>query len=522
MMGGTNNQPGAVEGSVTADFTNYAPSQRDGTVVDTCALSWVISDDQVNAVRWLSPAGSAQSMQLGIGTSGGEQILQAATTAQALTPTSVQAYRETTLGGAANVDPQRIAKSVLFINRNGRKMHEWTFQWQVNGYVGPDLAVFAEHITRAGIAQTAYQQLPYSIIWAVRRDGTLIGLTYDREQQVTAWHRHQLGGQYYGGPPLVESLTCIPSSDASYDELWLSVLRTINGTPTRMIEVMTPFFDHQPGEQAFFMDAAASSTLVFPAATLTLSGLANVSAVTEPALFTGANVTLTASAAVFSAGTVGSLVRVNGGIIHVTGYTDATHVTGATYVGLTSLAPAAANSWSCTPQSSTFSGLSHLTGEVAQLLGDGADFATQTVAAGAVILPNAGTASFLTAGLPYLSELVTMPFEPMRAAGAASSGKAKRIDTMYLRLHESLGCNFGSRTIDPLTSQITDVTEALQTRSAADAMGQPPALFSGIARLKMPGGYDLECQIEINTTGPMPLTVLAICASADVGEEAAL
>ena len=64
-MAATSNQPNAFEASVTGDFTNFAPTQSDGTVDGVNALFWVIEDDQVNPILWLSPAGSAQAMQLG-------------------------------------------------------------------------------------------------------------------------------------------------------------------------------------------------------------------------------------------------------------------------------------------------------------------------------------------------------------------------------------------------------------------------------------------------------------------------
>jgi hypothetical protein len=41
----------------------------------------------------------------------------------------------------------------------------------------------------------AYQQAPDSILWAVREDGILAGLTYQRTDNVVAWHRHILGGK---------------------------------------------------------------------------------------------------------------------------------------------------------------------------------------------------------------------------------------------------------------------------------------------------------------------------------------
>jgi hypothetical protein len=76
-------------------------------------------------------------------------VLQAAQAAQALSPTSVQVYRETSFGSAANVEPLRIGKAVLFTDRPGLKIREFSFYWQSNGYLAPDILQFNEHITRA-------------------------------------------------------------------------------------------------------------------------------------------------------------------------------------------------------------------------------------------------------------------------------------------------------------------------------------------------------------------------------------
>ena len=41
----------------------------------------------------------------------------------------------------------------------------------------------------------AYQQEPHSVVWAVHNDGQLAGLTYNRLENVVAWHRHIFGGK---------------------------------------------------------------------------------------------------------------------------------------------------------------------------------------------------------------------------------------------------------------------------------------------------------------------------------------
>lgn len=510
---GTVNEPNALELSVTGDFPNFAPTQADNSVTAINALDWIISDDQVNAVRWLSAAGSAASMQLGIGTTGGEDVLGPATTTQGLSSTNVQVYRETQLGAARNVRAVRIGKAVLFANFPGRKVHEWQWAWAVNGYLGPDRTVDAEHITRSqpaalqGITEMVYQQHPNGVVWCRRGDGALISLTYLPEQNVIAWARHQLGGEYYGGPPIVEGLSCIPSPDATYSELWLTVLRTVAGVPTRTREVMTRYFDGLPQEQAFFVDCGVSSALTFPAGTLSFTALS------------GNDVTFTNGGATFSVGTVGSLIRVNQGVAVVRAYIDASHVSGDWYYPAARLKPAANGAWSCTPQLGHFTGLDHLDGETVQILGDGADYGVETVAAGAIDLAAGGAAAFVTAGLPQTYDLVTMPFAPRGGIALSTAGKPVRIDHLYLRIHESLEAfAFGSQRTDPMTDAVDFPHDIFDTRSAGDRLGLAPPLLSKLQRVPFPGGFDLEGQIRITGNGPFPLTLLAIGAKADIGE----
>jgi hypothetical protein len=104
------------------------------------------------------------------------------------------------------------------------------------------------------------------VIWAGLNNGKLISITYDRDQQIWAPTQHQLGGNYYGGPPVVEYGCTIPSPDGSYDELWLSVLRTVNGVAVRFMEVMNRFFDNGDPDDGWFADAGATTALTKPAA----------------------------------------------------------------------------------------------------------------------------------------------------------------------------------------------------------------------------------------------------------------
>ena len=71
-----------------------------------------------------------------------------------------------------------------------------SYNFDVDGYIAPDMTILAEHISEGGLTQIAYQQEPNQIVYATRNDGELVALTYQREQQVTAWHRHIFGGRF--------------------------------------------------------------------------------------------------------------------------------------------------------------------------------------------------------------------------------------------------------------------------------------------------------------------------------------
>src|SRR5690606_30276519 len=105
-------------------------------------------------------------------------------------------------------------------------------------------------------------QEPDSLVWLVRADGRLLGLTYAREQEVVGWHIHALGGFSDAGrtePAAVESVACIPAPDGGRDELWLAVRRHIDGATVRTIEVMAaPLADDEPAADAFYVDCGAS------------------------------------------------------------------------------------------------------------------------------------------------------------------------------------------------------------------------------------------------------------------------
>ena len=189
VFAGTTNQPQTIFFSKSGDYENM-DANLGGTVADDDAIIYTIASNQVNAIRFMTA-----TRTLIIGTAGGEFTVSGGGTDSAITPTNILIKKQSN-HGAANVDAIAVGNATLFLQRAKRKIRELAYNFDVDGYIAPDMTILAEHVTESGITQMTYQQEPIQIVWGVRDDGELIGLPYQREQQVTAWHRHIFGGRF--------------------------------------------------------------------------------------------------------------------------------------------------------------------------------------------------------------------------------------------------------------------------------------------------------------------------------------
>ena len=258
VFAGTSNQPQTMFFSQSGDFENF----EIGTDSDD-GLQYTIGSNEVNVIRYL-----VSSSQLVVGTSGGEFVVRASGFDEPLTPTNTQIKQQTTFGSAP-IQPLLIGNSTLFIQRAKRKLRELAFSSESDSYVAPDMTILAEHITEGGIEEMAYQQEPDSVAWLVRADGVLACMTFRREEQVVAWHRHIVGGAFGSGNAVVESVATIPG-DIDEDQVWVIVKRTINGATKRYVEYLSGFDFGTDVGNAFFVDSGLTYS---GSAATTISGL---------------------------------------------------------------------------------------------------------------------------------------------------------------------------------------------------------------------------------------------------------
>ena len=260
------------------DFTdqgvgNHTITLADSCSGDACAMQYTIASNNVNEIQWLS-----SGKILVAGTSGGEYKVSASTQDDALTPTNIRIVKQSSYG-SEGLMPLTIRDVVLYVQRKARKIREFAYDFTNDIYVSPDLTLLSEHITESGIKYMDYQSEPNSIVWIVKENGDLIGMTYARDNETVAWHKHTTDGEF-------ESIAVIPSIEGNdYEEVWVIVKRNINGSDVRYIEQLQPQFGHSDNiEDAFFVDSGLSYNGV---ATSSLTGLSHLEGETVSILADG-------------------------------------------------------------------------------------------------------------------------------------------------------------------------------------------------------------------------------------------
>lgn len=229
------------------NMTTSLPNKNDD------AITFAIASGQVNAIRHLIPfrqlLAMTTSQEWKIGSEG------------VLSPTTVDAVPETNYG-SAEVKPIVIGNTAIFAARYGKRIRDYTYTFESDGYDGNDLSVLSRHLLKnRQIKEWAFAQEPDDVIWAVMSDGILCTLTYLREHRVWGWARHETDG-------IVESVAVIPNESLRRDIVYFVVNRTINGQTRRYIETLEEYID-DPMEDAYFVDCGLSRTGGSPTNTIT-------------------------------------------------------------------------------------------------------------------------------------------------------------------------------------------------------------------------------------------------------------
>lgn len=239
VYGGTDYLPSTIWGSVVDDFDNFLTG--DG---DDLSYAHTLAGKELNAIQWLA----SQTVLL-LGTTGSEWRVYGDTQGGIITAGRIDAKQQS-YHGSEYMAAVNTGDAVLFMERKGRHIRELAFVLEADKWVANDLMLFAEHLTDEStgrILQMAWQP-DARILWCVTEDGRLLGLTYDRQQQVIGWHIHSTDG-------LFKSVATIYGDVDGQDEVWVVVARTLGSETLEYVERFYPL-PWEDKEDGFFVDSA--------------------------------------------------------------------------------------------------------------------------------------------------------------------------------------------------------------------------------------------------------------------------
>ncbi len=404
LFAASTNEADVVQGSKTGFPSNFC---RSSPLQDDDAITFRVAANQHHPIRHM-----VSLKDLLILTAAAEWTVRGGDGPKSpITPSSIDAEPELYVG-SSEATPIVSGNSLIYVQARGRTPHDVRFDQEVQGLGGRDLSLFAGHLFDAyTLEELDYQLVPHSVVWFVRSDGTLLGMTYIREQNVIGWHRHDTGadGEF-------EHVCVVPEDDE--DVVYVIVKRTIAGVDVRYIERLERREIFTYNEDVFFVDSGLSYQ--------------------------------------------GSAV-------------------------------------------SAVSGLDHLEGATVVALGDGVPLGEFTVASGAIA--NLGAlCSDIHVGLPITCDLETLDLD---INGSGIRDKPKSVKSVSLLLDAS------ARTFEagPTSAKLVPFRKAPAPQDQTLAT----AAFTGQVELSVQSQFTREGRVFIRHTDPLPLTILGIIPSVEIG-----
>ena len=231
-LAGSPGQPETVNLSRTDDYKDFSLGTS-----DDAAIALPLVSRQSNTVN-----SRVARKQIIAFTAASEFIIDA--NGGVLTPTTPVATEQES-NGIGSIDPLLVpGNRVVFVAPRGDIVLDIGYNFTEDSYGAKQLSILANHLFRGHrIIDSCYQKAPESICWFVRDDGALLGLTYLKDQEIWAWHRHDTDGK-------VLSVCSVQGPDRN--ELWLLVERRVGSSTKRYVERMEASVPSQdPADQRY-------------------------------------------------------------------------------------------------------------------------------------------------------------------------------------------------------------------------------------------------------------------------------
>lgn len=403
---------------------------------DSDAITGTIISEQLNDIRNLLSVPTGMIALTGKGAwliNGGGGV----STSNPITPADQSATPQA-FNGANDLQPQRIGLDFVYCTNKGAYFRDMAYNIYANTYTGEDMSVLSNHLFFSyNFVDISWSEEPFKLMYVVRNDGTLLTLSFVKEQELVGWSHHDTNGQFKSVCSVIETI-----NGNVVDATYVIVNRPLDAENNNYVEYVERFADR------YFVHGYYDSWSVD-------CGLQSAPAInsTDPLVVNGDISKFGNSIAVgdfvngqFTPEMVGwYITTADGGVYEATAYTNQFVLSAVvlrppnsynTYINHSY----PVSSWQMWAPVTTVSGLTQLQGLTVTGVANGAVVPPQVVSdAGTITLTT--PAHIITLGLAFTPQLMTLPLD---LGEPTVQGKRKKLSGLTLRVADTLGLEVGA------------------------------------------------------------------------------
>lgn len=219
-------QPQTFWMSQTGFFFNFDVSDP---VQANNAITGTLSSGYQNTIRSMTSVASGLLML----TDRATWLINGGTGAgSAVSPSSIVANIQSS-SGTSDVPPILANYDVLYVQAKGSVIRDNAYNIYYNVFTGTDVSVLSSHLFYGfTVLEWAWAEEPFKIVWAIRNDGTMLTLTFLKEQDFIGWTHSVTQGSFTSAATVTENT----STAGEVDAIYTVVQRTVNSQSLKYIE----------------------------------------------------------------------------------------------------------------------------------------------------------------------------------------------------------------------------------------------------------------------------------------------
>lgn len=192
------------------------------------SITGTLVSGQLNTIRWMVP----QTSGLLVFTDRNSWLINGGSAGSAISPSALVANAQS-FNGIADVPPIIANYDVLYVQAKGSIIRDSVYNIYANVYTGTDISAISSHLFYGfTIEEWAWGEEPFKVVWAIRSDGTMLTLTFLKEQEFIGWAHSVTTGSFQSVATVVENTATAGEVDAIYTV----VQRTVQGQTLQYIE----------------------------------------------------------------------------------------------------------------------------------------------------------------------------------------------------------------------------------------------------------------------------------------------